>query len=157
MLAQGTSGTLQLSSFIEAGLLPVVTQIGVDFVQMSLRTPPRVDIGGGLRAQVPAFWRSRGIWGYRFHPVAVQTQCEILWHVRKTGEDLSRRGCKGWRKRLVLAVCSSSLSLPSGSGYRSGQEMPLPRACLTSAQMCTDMNVLGSDVSPSITFVDDLT
>lgn len=60
------------------------------------------------------------------------------------------------RKRLVLAVCSS-LSLPSGSGYTSGQEMPLPRACLTSAQMCTDMNVLGNGVSPTITFVDDLT
>lgn len=84
MLVQGTSGALQLSLFFEAGLLPVVTQVGVDFVQMSLRTPPRVDIGGGLRGQVPAFGGSRGIWGYRFHPVAVQTQCEILWHVRRT-------------------------------------------------------------------------
>lgn len=32
MLAQGTSGTLQLSLFFEAGLLPVVIQVRADFV-----------------------------------------------------------------------------------------------------------------------------
>lgn len=91
--------------------------------------------------------------------MTVQTPCEILWHFRKTEEDLSWRSCRGRRKRLVLAVCSSSLSLPAeaGSGYRTGQEVPLARACLTSAQICTDMNMLGNYVFPTITFVDDLT
>lgn len=60
------SGTLQLSSFLEARLLPVVTQVGVGFVWKSLRTPPRVDLGGGLTAQVPEVF---GGTGHGLHPV----------------------------------------------------------------------------------------
>lgn len=119
-------------------------------------------VNDGLAARVPA---SLGEWRYLvvqvnvFCPVTTWTQRKTLWHFRKVGEDLVWRSFRRWRKRLSLAVCSSSLSCPAeaGSVYRTGQEMPLSGACMTSAEMCVDVNMLGNKVFPTITFVGDLT
>lgn len=40
--------------------------------------------------------------------------------------------------------------------YRAGLEMPLSGACLTSADICGDVNMLGNEVSPIITIVGNL-
>lgn len=85
--------------------------------------------------------------------------CKILWYFRKVEEDTGGRTLRRWRKRLALALYLSSLSCPAeaGSMYRTGQEMPLSGACLTSAEMHTDANILGREVFPTVTFVGDLT